>query len=922
MCTESLRNLEKSYLKYEACLDTTRTEFRDFFYRGGREDLIHRCLQVHQEVCNNLRQALAILENESNGWGRHKNAQMKRRNFTRNMENVMKICSKAMGHITRNIVQMSHSVIGEVGAKFEVAGLCSLAHRDMTPFSEVKLIIIVEEDCHEDAKRRLQQLAILTYFIIGNLGQTNLNDMDIPELTQFNFKDRSLGGYRAGSLAPNVKDCVLIVSPKELYRLWETELMTADNSRMSDDHSDLLTSGCVFYRYDNDEGIHLMKQFGAMLPQNKEKLFPGYFQTRLLRLQDILTKYKDFPTPNQERGCPRTAWWQLTSELVFNLKRALQIRGPYAAEIVKQLKISPDSKHALRLLLAIGNFIPLDAHLKYKIHRSNDAILSPPSHGHLDSDLPPCLDIYTVPESLYQTCCYLLSQLKTYLFSQMLHKTLTKSELASIFGSGLVLHWADGYYRARSYYFQQKYHSAVAIIKRELDAQTPKLHVSRPEEFLQYMRQYFNDDKASFEGMAILAESLDRAELYWLSVRYYITMLSEIGRRKPDGNSLSLAEVQVMGCLSNVLLKMRRLQEPYGLQKFALVNITLLETGLHLDLRKEKARALLTLGNIYHCAVMYNEALKHYADAIMICEELQTENSIETKQKCLVGKTATLLALNRLTEAQETCITCMDLCCETQNPCSDTEIARTLDLMAQLSIKRAEYPRARQIMQMALSIREGLHGMNRELGIGYQNLAAVLYHLTGDSGAEAHLVKAISKFYKIKGEVLDVYVAECHTALGALHLQRGHCQNAVVSLLEAKMIYGKKCMETLKAAVCLLYLGAAYYGTDQLSEATDSLQDGLRMLRAFPSELSGHLVAMGYVLTAEIEAKLGQTDNALINVRVGIDQLHSYRDLPKAYLDILLYAYRLHISILPVVTENKIDKLYLKEAIELGEKVS
>ena len=71
------------------------------------------------------------------------------------------------------------SMKNEPPCDFSVVGIGSLGRGEATPFSDLEYLFLVK-----DAKQKsyFEQLAVMTYFIIGALRETKLGSMDIKEL--------------------------------------------------------------------------------------------------------------------------------------------------------------------------------------------------------------------------------------------------------------------------------------------------------------------------------------------------------------------------------------------------------------------------------------------------------------------------------------------------------------------------------------------------------------------------------------------------------------------------------------------------------------------------------------------------------------------------------------------------------------------
>ena len=97
------------------------------------------------------------------------------------------------------VIEEAVSICGATPCQFAAIGLGSLARGEATPYSNLESLFLMEDMAHE---RYFEKLAVTVRFIIGNLGETNLEHMDIEELGHW-FHDKSADGFRVGGLGLN-----------------------------------------------------------------------------------------------------------------------------------------------------------------------------------------------------------------------------------------------------------------------------------------------------------------------------------------------------------------------------------------------------------------------------------------------------------------------------------------------------------------------------------------------------------------------------------------------------------------------------------------------------------------------------------------------------------------------------------------------
>ena len=110
-------------------------------------------------------------------------------------------CNKDMIDFTSTVIEEAAKICGPPPCEFSCIGIGSIARGETTPYSDLEFLFLVEDtanDCY------FERLAVTTYFLIGNLGETKLKYMNIEELSMDKwFDDESINGFKIDGLSPN-----------------------------------------------------------------------------------------------------------------------------------------------------------------------------------------------------------------------------------------------------------------------------------------------------------------------------------------------------------------------------------------------------------------------------------------------------------------------------------------------------------------------------------------------------------------------------------------------------------------------------------------------------------------------------------------------------------------------------------------------
>ena len=124
--------------------------------------------------------------------------------FISEMEEIMINCSEEMikfsGDLILECVEALSNNDRSPPCDFSVLAFGSLAKGEATPYSDLEYLFLIAEKT-TDTLEYFQHLAMTSYFLIGNLGETTLDYMDVAELFQDKlFVDRSKSGFKIDGL--------------------------------------------------------------------------------------------------------------------------------------------------------------------------------------------------------------------------------------------------------------------------------------------------------------------------------------------------------------------------------------------------------------------------------------------------------------------------------------------------------------------------------------------------------------------------------------------------------------------------------------------------------------------------------------------------------------------------------------------------
>lgn len=269
---------------------------------------------------------------------------------------------------------------------FFVLAIGSLARGEATPYSDLEYLFLVDEKS-QGIEEYFENLAMTSYFLIGNLGETTLEYMNIAELKDW-FSDKAISGFKIDGLQVKAGNIPtgngltettnrFIVTASELVLEHERILFKPDASALKGDLTAMLKFIKVVYHHDNmlnnnyDHFLHSISQ--QPVPDRRNEV-----NKDMLKADAKKFNFK----PDQkvvEQGFTvdvKKELYRFPSILLLDLSIVLQCSGENAWETADKLLSEghiSDCLHAsLKFMLACACYIRLSAYLYHDSH--NDRV--------------------------------------------------------------------------------------------------------------------------------------------------------------------------------------------------------------------------------------------------------------------------------------------------------------------------------------------------------------------------------------------------------------------------------------------------------------------------------------------------------------------------------------------------------------------
>lgn len=334
--------------------------------------------------------------------------------FCKEMQTITADCNSKMIEFCHHLVSNAKSVMGKPPCEFEVVAMGSIARGEMTPFSDLEFLLLVET---ETKGPYFVNLSIFIYLLINNLGETNLKCFNVQELKTGSapFQDHRSNGFKFDGITKNSGNIPtgnglenskkLILTPSELlenYRRVYENSVEEESTLVGSDISQMLYNLVSIYK--TKESLLEQFQEGALKLSINEKRV----EKTLFMMKQDSERYKY--TPRNFRD--QSGWLKVKDDiyryptLVTNsLKILFEI---HEANVWKAsdklgtlLQWAEPARHALKVLISVSLYARLATYLYYNKQEERITLLGQKCAGkHKSFDFP--LQIFQV------SCHYLI----------------------------------------------------------------------------------------------------------------------------------------------------------------------------------------------------------------------------------------------------------------------------------------------------------------------------------------------------------------------------------------------------------------------------------------------------------------------------------------------------------------------------------
>ena len=438
-------------------------------------------------------------------------------------------CTEKLVAFAARVIENSLQLVGEkVPCEFTAVAIGSLARGEATSYSDLEYLFLIEKKPPQ-TELFFEQLAMTTYFIIGNLSETKLRYMGIKELEGW-FDDTSQNGFKIDGLAcgagniPTGNDMdkpknYFICTPQELGSRYKEILDNPSDESIRGALTAMLKFTVSIYSTGSDLLPELRSLITSLSPSlarveaNKQMLLHDFQKFDFA--PSVKLHHEQAYTIDVKRQI-----YRFPSILLLDLATVHNVDGKTACDtamkLIEQGKISTQFHQSLVFQLACACYIRFSAYL---YHDSHDDRVSVAERIH---------DIQTLPDSAPATRqgarWHLHAGLLTHLFGHMVSMKdgITKSSNTDDFERAC-LKFKDVTGREllmsciKSLYFSGRYAQTLNMLRENFPHLLPKAD----QDQLTYPQQVHDTEYSDDQTLAVVADTLVRCSYFTQALQVY-----------------------------------------------------------------------------------------------------------------------------------------------------------------------------------------------------------------------------------------------------------------------------------------------------------------------------------------------------------------------------------------------------------------
>ena len=290
--------------------------------------------------------------------------------FVQNLQN--RITDNYM-EIMQTLARFCEEVMGEAPCKFTLAGMGSLARREITPFSDFENIILLDnavpnDESYENTLNYFRWFSAIFQIVLINIQETIVPSVAIVSLSDWFFDNITPRGISFDGMMPHA--CKFPLGRQQLTdkKPWQTELIkpveemlkylsTEENLKNGYHLSDILTKTC-FVCKDKHIFEEFEKRVGEIIEKNSESVLQDVKKQVIDDLESFATRFSLSKLKPNEQFNIKKIVYRSTTLFISALGKICDISASSCFVIITKLHeknvISDYGKHKLMYAVALA----------------------------------------------------------------------------------------------------------------------------------------------------------------------------------------------------------------------------------------------------------------------------------------------------------------------------------------------------------------------------------------------------------------------------------------------------------------------------------------------------------------------------------------------------------------------------------------
>ena len=285
--------------------------------------------------------------------------------------------------IMQTLARFCEEVVGKAPCRFALAGMGSLARREITPFSDFENIILLDNAVHKDESYEntlnyFRWFSVIFQIVLINIQETIVPSVAIVSLSDWFFDDITPRGISFDGMMPHA--CKFPLGRQQLTdkKPWQTELIepvnemlkylsTEENLKNGYHLSDILTKTCFVYK-DKHIFDEFEKRVGEIIEKESESVLEDVKKQVVDDLESFATRFSLSKLKPDEQFNIKRMVYRSTTLFISALGRICNIPALSCFDAITKLHtknvISDYAKHKLMYAVAVACEIRLRWYMK------------------------------------------------------------------------------------------------------------------------------------------------------------------------------------------------------------------------------------------------------------------------------------------------------------------------------------------------------------------------------------------------------------------------------------------------------------------------------------------------------------------------------------------------------------------------------